>query len=72
MEKLNRQNIENEIAICMQMLANTDYKALKHADGAITDDDYATTKAERQAWRDRINELQKQLETAGDEDMDHE
>lgn len=67
MTEMERQNIENEINVCVQLLTNTDYKALKHADGAITDEEYATTKAERQEWRDRINELQKQLETAGSE-----
>lgn len=72
MKELNRQNIENEIAIYMQLLTNTDYKALKHADGTITDEDYAEIKANRQAWRDRINELQEQLasadaEASGDE-----
>lgn len=36
----------------------TDYKAIKYAEGALTAEEYAPTKAERQSWRDRINELE--------------
>lgn len=39
-------------------LASTDYIAIKFAEGWITAEDYAPTKAERQSWRDRINELE--------------
>lgn len=42
-------------------LAATDYKAIKYAEGLISEDDYAPIKAERQALRDRINELEKEL-----------
>lgn len=49
----------NEIAQLKQNLANTDYQAIKYSEGFISDDDYAPIKAERQSWRDRINELEK-------------
>lgn len=39
-------------------LRKTDYKALKHADGVLSDEEYASVKEERQQWRDRINALQ--------------
>lgn len=39
-------------------LVSTDYKAIKYAEGALTAEEYAPTKAERQSWRDRINELE--------------
>lgn len=42
-------------------LAATDYKAIKYAEGLISEADYAPIKAERQALRDRINELEKKL-----------
>lgn len=42
-------------------LAATDYKAIKYAEGLISEDDYAPIKAERQALRDRINELEAEL-----------
>ena len=53
-----QSEIDSEINAFTQLLAQTDYLALKHVDGALTDDEYASAKAERQSWRDRINELQ--------------
>ena len=53
-----QSDIDSEICALTQLLAQSDYLALKHADGALTDDEYATARAERQTWRDRINELQ--------------
>ena len=40
------------------LLAESDYKAIKYAEGWITAEDYAEVKAQRQAWRDEINELE--------------
>ena len=34
------------------------HKAIKHAEGWLTAEEYATTKAQRQQWRERINELE--------------
>ena len=48
--------IQSEIAGLKQILAATDYKALKHAD-----EDYAETKVQRQELRDKINELEAEL-----------
>lgn len=56
------QDILGEINACEQILANSDYKALKYAEGQISEADYAEIKAFRQSMRDRINELQKELE----------
>jgi hypothetical protein len=52
MQRLNR------IAELKQLLAESDYKAIKFAEGWLTADEYADTKAERQAWRNEINELE--------------
>ena len=52
MQRLNR------IAELKQLLAESDYKAIKFAEGWLTADEYAATKAQRQAWRDEINELE--------------
>lgn len=51
----------DEITICLQQLTATDYKAIKYAEGLISEADYAPIKAERQALRDRINELEAEL-----------
>ena len=53
-----QSDIDSEINALEQLLAQSDYLALKHADGALTDEEYADARAERQQWRDRINELQ--------------
>ena len=44
-----------------QKLADTDYIACKIAEGAATKEDYADVIAQRQAWREEINTLQKEL-----------
>lgn len=53
------QAIQNEINALKQNLARTDYKAIKYAEGLIPEEEYASIRQERQAWRDRINELEK-------------
>jgi hypothetical protein len=40
-----------------QELSKTDYKAIKFAEGAISENEYYSTKIQRQSWRDEINEL---------------
>ena len=47
-----------EIRALKDLLGQTDYKALKHADGALSDEEYAETKALRAQWRAKINELE--------------
>jgi hypothetical protein len=56
------QEIIGQTNALKQLLTNTDYMSHKFADGAITEEEYAETKAQRQAWRDQINELEQQLE----------
>ena len=47
-----------EITQLKKQLSDTDYKAIKYAEGQISEDEYANVKAERQGYRDRINELE--------------
>lgn len=56
------ENIQSEIRGLKLLLSNTDYKALKHADGALTDEEYEPTRQERQELRDKINTLEWELE----------
>jgi hypothetical protein len=44
-----------------KLLSESDYKAIKYAEGAISESEYMLTKAERQAWRDEINTLEGML-----------
>lgn len=57
----NIQRVMNEINALEEALYATDYKAIKFAEGLIPISDYEPIKAERQALRDRINELEEQL-----------
>ena len=54
-EELNAVEIERLKA----ELASTDYKCLKYVDGALSEEEYAETKAYRAELRQRINELQR-------------
>lgn len=47
-----------EIATLKQKLAETDYKAIKYAEGCFTETEYKPILIERQEWRERINTLQ--------------
>lgn len=49
------------IAELKQKLSETDYMAIKWAEGFISDTDYAPIKAQRQAYRDEINQLELEI-----------
>lgn len=51
------QCTEGRIAELKRLLADTDYIAAKIAEGAATHEDYADMIAQRQMWRNEINEL---------------
>ncbi len=41
-----------------QQLADTDYKAIKYAEGWISEEEYEPVRIQRQAWREEINRLE--------------
>ena len=51
----------NQIGELKAKLSETDYKALKYMEGWLTEEEYAPVKAQRQALRDQINELEGKL-----------
>lgn len=51
-------SVETQINELKEKLRETDYQAIKYAEGLINEEDYAVIKAERQGWRDEINLLQ--------------
>ena len=53
--------IKVKIDILKLKLQESDYKAIKYAEGILTEEEYAPIKAERQAIRDEINRLEKEL-----------
>lgn len=54
----NANTPEMQIEALKQQLADTDYKAIKYAEGLITEEDYQPIKEQRQAWREEINKLE--------------
>ena len=56
------QKIKNtKIAELKYKLIETDYQAIKYAEGQLTEEEYAPIKAQRQAWRDEINLLESKI-----------
>ena len=51
----------NRIAELKQKLQETDYKAIKYAEGELSEEEYAETKTQRRAWREEINKLEEEL-----------
>lgn len=47
-----------EINSLKQKLADTDYQAIKYAEGVMSESEYAPIKQQREDWRYRINYLQ--------------
>lgn len=47
----------HEICDCKRYLESTDYQAIKYAEGALTEEEYAPIKERRAQARARINEL---------------
>lgn len=57
-EELAKVSASREIAELKVKLSATDYKAIKYAEGVLTEEEYKDTKVQRQLWRNRINELE--------------
>lgn len=61
-----RLECESRISELKRLLSETDYKAIKYAEGLLSEEEYAEARAERQAWRNEINALEAQLEVEHD------
>jgi hypothetical protein len=55
--------IERRLQEIRAELQSTDYKAIKFAEGAYTEAEYASTKSQRTALRAEYNELEAELAT---------
>lgn len=67
-QQLQRQaeidEVQRKINEAKAKLSQTDYQAIKYAEGFISETDYAPMKALRQAYRDEINRLEAELASA--------
>ena len=61
---MDYQELNFAISVCKQNLKLTDYKAIKYAEGLISEDDYKPIKAEREKWREQINNYEAMLPDA--------
>ncbi len=53
---------QKQIMLLTAKLQRTDYKAIKYAERLLSEEEYEPIKAERQAWRDEINELESKIQ----------
>ena len=61
---MNYQELNFAIYVCKQNLKLTDYKAIKYAEGLISDEEYQPIKEQREEWRRQINEYEALLPEA--------
>jgi len=60
-KELTKIQNENRINELKQLLKDSDFRAIKFAEGLYTEREYKPYKEQRQAWRDEINELEATL-----------
>lgn len=61
-EYTKKEYAELRIAELKKLLADSDYKAIKYAEGLINEQDYLPIKELRQSYRNEINELEEDLQ----------
>lgn len=53
----NKENSKEQILELKQKLLDTDYMAIKYAEGELPNSEYETVKIQRRFWRSEINRL---------------
>lgn len=59
---MNKIEIIKRLNELKQKLTQTDYQAIKYAEGEMTVEEYAPIKAQRQSWRAEINQIEETLQ----------
>ena len=57
-KELENLKIQERISELKSLLNNSDYKAIKYAEGLLTDEEYSQIRQQRQDWREEINQLE--------------
>lgn len=52
----------NQMEMLKRQLSDTDYKAIKFAEGELAEEEYAPVKEQRRAWRAQINQLEQEID----------
>ena len=68
--QINIINLKQRITELKQLLASTDYQAIKFAEGQLTTEEYEPMRTQRQLWRDEINQIEAQLNNPTNEDLE--
>lgn len=58
---LEMQEKHSKIELFKKKLADSDYKIFKYFEGELSEEEYKSIKAERQSWREQINQLEEEL-----------
>jgi len=58
---IDAEEKEAEIYELKKQLAESNYKAIKYAEGWYTEEEYAPIKAQREALRERIREMEAKI-----------
>lgn len=61
-QQARTSEIQSQIDGLKLHLANTDYQAIKFAEGEMSEEEYEPMKAQRKAWREEINRLELELQ----------
>ena len=61
-----RREKKNRIYELKWMLSESDYKAIKFAEGELSAEEYEPTRLERRAWREEINAIESELAEEGE------
>jgi len=64
---MNYQELMWEISQCKQNLKATDYKAIKFAEGVLSEEEFAPIRLQREEWRSQINKDEALLPYAKEE-----
>jgi hypothetical protein len=63
MDEMTRRKVR--IFHLKNALKATDYKAIKYAEGELTEEEYRPIREQRRAWRAEINMLETEIELLG-------
>lgn len=62
-----KEELQRQINHYKSLLFESDYRAIKYAEGIYTEEEYAPYRAERQLYRDEINAFEAELKKLGGE-----
>ena len=59
--KMKKLELKKTIRECKRLLRASDYKAIKYAEGELSEEEFIPTRIERKEWRAKINSCEAQI-----------